>query len=74
MCSRVRRLKNLDISFIYKIAAIGLITAVINQILQKSGKEEYTIIITVAGVIIVALMLLPFIREFNDELSSLFGI
>jgi stage III sporulation protein AC len=64
----------LDISFIYKIAAIGLVTAVINQILQKSGKEEYTIIITVAGVIIVALMLLPFVREFNDELSSLFGI
>lgn len=64
----------MDISFIYKIAAIGLITAVINQILQKSGKEEYTIIITVAGVIIVALMLLPFIREFNDELSSIFGI
>jgi stage III sporulation protein AC len=64
----------LDISFIYKIAAIGLVTAVINQILKKSGKEEYTIIITVAGVIIVALMLLPFVREFNDELSSLFGI
>ena len=64
----------MDISFIYKIAAIGLITAVINQILQKSGKEEYTIIITVAGVIIVALMLLHFVREFNDELSSLFGI
>lgn len=64
----------MDISFIYKIAAIGLITAVINQILQKSGKEEYTIIITVAGVIIVALMLLPFVREFNDELSSLLGI
>ena len=64
----------MDISFIYKIAAIGLIAAVINQILQKSGKEEYTIIITVAGVIIVALMLLPFVREFNDELSSLFGI
>ena len=64
----------MDISFIYKIAAIGLITAVINQILQKSGKEEYTIIITVAGIIIVALMLLPYITEFNDELSSLFGI
>ena len=53
----------MDISFIYKIAAIGLITAVINQILQKSGKEEYTIIITVAGIIIVALMLLPFIQS-----------
>ncbi len=64
----------MDISFIYKIAAIGLITAVINQILQKSGKEEYTIIITVAGIIIVALMLLPFITELGDELSSVFGI
>ncbi len=64
----------MDISFIYKIAAIGLITAVINQILQKSGKEEYTIIITIAGIIIVGLMLLPFITEFNDEVSSVFGI
>ena len=64
----------LDISFIYKIAAIGLITAVINQILHKSGKEEYTIIITIAGIIIVGLMLIPFITEFNDEVSSVFGI
>ncbi|MBR6551590.1 MAG: stage III sporulation protein AC [Clostridia bacterium] len=64
----------MDISFIYKIAAIGLITAVINQILQKSGKEEYTIIITIAGIIIVGLMLIPFITEFNDEVSSVFGI
>lgn len=64
----------MDISFIYKIAAIGLITAVINQILQKSGKEEYTLITTIAGIIIVVLMLLPFVSAINDELSSFFGI
>jgi stage III sporulation protein AC len=64
----------MDMSFIYKIAAIGLITAIINQILQKHGKEEYTIIITIAGIIIVALMLLPFVTELNDELSSLLGL
>jgi len=64
----------MDISFIYKIAAIGLITAVINQILQKNGKEEYTLITTIAGIIIVVLMLLPFVSELNDELSSFFGI
>jgi stage III sporulation protein AC len=56
------------------VAAIGLITAVINQILQKSGKEEYTIIITVASIIIVALMLLPFVTELNDELSTFLGV
>ena len=43
----------MDISFVYKIAAIGLITAVINQVLTKNGKEEYTLIITIAGIIIV---------------------
>jgi stage III sporulation protein AC len=64
----------MDISFIYKVAAIGLITAVVNQILQKNGKEEYTIITTIAGLIIVVFMLLPFISELNDELSSFFGI
>ena len=64
----------MDMSFIYKIAAIGLITAIINQILQKHGKEEYTIIITIAGIIIVALMLLPFVTELNDELSALLGL
>ncbi len=64
----------MDISFIYKIAAIGLITAVINQVLTKNGKEEYTLIITIAGIIIVVLMLLPFLSELNDELSSFFGL
>lgn len=64
----------MDISFIYKIAAIGLITAVINQVLNKNGKEEYTLIITIAGIIIVVLMLLPFLSEFSDELSSFFGL
>lgn len=64
----------MDISFVYKIAAIGLITAVINQVLNKNGKEEYTLIITIAGIIIVVLMLLPFLSELNDELSSFFGL
>lgn len=64
----------MDISFIYKIAAIGLITAVINQVLSKNGKEEYTLIITIAGIIIVVLMLLPFLSELNSELSSFFGL
>lgn len=64
----------MDISFIYKIAAIGLITAVINQVLNKNGKEEYTLIISIAGIIIVVLMLLPFLSELNDELSSFFGL
>ena len=64
----------MDINFIYKIAAIGLITAVLNQVLQKNGNEEYTLITTIAGIIIAVLMLVPYISELTEELSSIFGI
>ena len=64
----------MEITFIYKIAAVGMIIAVINQILQKAGKEEYTTFTTVALIILALLMLLPKLSMLGDELSSLFGL
>ena len=64
----------MEITFIYKIAAVGMIIAVINQILQKAGKEEYTTFTTVACIILALLMLLPKLSLLGDELSSLFGL
>lgn len=64
----------MEISFIYKIAAVGMIVAVINQILQKSGKEEYSTMTTIAGIVLVILMLLPKLSMLSDELSSFFGL
>ncbi len=55
---------------IFKIAAVGILVAVINQLLQKAGKEEYTLIITIAGLIIALMMFLPELVELKDELSS----
>ena len=55
---------------IIKIAAVGILVAVINQLLQKAGKEEYTLIITIAGLIIALMMFLPELVELKDELSS----
>jgi stage III sporulation protein AC len=56
---------------IFKIAAVGILVAVINQLLQKAGKEEYTLIITIAGLIIALMMFLPAIAELKDQLFSL---
>ncbi len=64
----------MEISFIYKIAAVGMIVAVINQILQKSGKEEYSAMTTIAGIVLVILMLLPKLSMLADELSAFFGL
>ena len=60
----------MEITLIFKIAAVGILVAVINQLLQKAGKEEYTLIITIAGLIVALMMFLPALIELKDELSS----
>jgi len=64
----------LDISFIYKIAAIGLITAVINQILKLAGKEEITTFVTLAGIIIVLFSIVDMINDLFQTVKTLFSI
>ncbi|MBO5065917.1 MAG: stage III sporulation protein AC [Clostridia bacterium] len=60
----------MEITIIFKIVAVGIIVAVMNQLLQKAGKEEYTLLTTIAGLIIVLLMFIPALEELKDELSS----
>ena len=61
----------MDIMIIFKIAAVAIIVAITNQLLQKAGKEEYTIIITIVGLIVAIMIFLPVITELKDEISSL---
>ena len=60
----------MDIMIIFKIAAVAIIVAITNQLLQKAGKEEYTIIITIVGLIVALMMFVPLLTELKDELSS----
>lgn len=60
----------LELLLIFKIASVGILVAVINQLLQKAGKEEYTLIITIAGLVIALMIFLPALIELKDELSS----
>jgi stage III sporulation protein AC len=61
----------MDIMIIFKIAAVAIIVAITNQLLQKAGKDEYTIIITIVGLLVALMMFLPVITELKDEMSSL---
>ena len=49
----------MDVNFIFKIAAIGIIVAVLNQLLTRSGREEYAMITTLAGLVVVLMMIVP---------------
>lgn len=64
----------MDIEILFKIAAIGLIVAVLNQVLSRSGKEEYTMLTTLAGIIIVLMMIIPYISSLFGYIRSVFDL
>lgn len=64
----------MDVDFIFKIAAIGIIVAVLNQLLSRSGREDQAMITTIAGLIVVLMMVVPQISEMFDTIRSLFDI
>lgn len=64
--------ENMDVDIIFRIAAIGIIVAVVNQILSKSGREEYTMLVTLAGLVIVLMMIIPDINELFRYIKSVF--
>lgn len=64
----------MGISLVLKIAGIGLVVSVACQILQKSGRDEQATFVTVAGVLIVMLILAREISSLFSTLSSVFGL
>ena len=49
----------MDMTFILKIAAVGLIVAILQQILAKMGRDEYGMLVVLAGIVVILLMLIP---------------
>ena len=63
----------MEIEVIFKIAAIGILTAVIGQILKNSGKEDIATLATLAGVIVVLVMVLNMISKLFDTIRTIFN-
>lgn len=64
----------MDIDLIFKIAAIGIIVAVLNQLLIRSGREEQAMMTTLAGLIVVLMMMVQEISTLFDTIKSVFGL
>ena len=64
----------MDVNFIFKIAAIGIIVAVLNQLLTRSGREESAMITTLAGLVVVLMMIVPQIGNLFQYIKSIFGL
>ena len=64
----------MEVDFIFKIAAIGIIVAVLYQVLSRSGREEYATLTVIAGIAVIVKMLLPGIGELRSIIESTFDI
>ena len=59
---------------VIKIAAVGIIVAVLQQILSRSGRDEYAMLVVLSGLIAVVAMLIPELKELYSSASSVFGM
>ena len=62
----------MDVDFIFKIAAIGILVAVLNQLLIRSGREEQALMTTLAGLVVVLMILVRRISDLFELIKSLF--
>ena len=64
----------MDVDLIFRIAAIGILVAVLNQLLVRSGREEQAMMTTLTGLIVVLMMVVQEIARLFDLIKSLFRL
>ena len=64
----------MDIDLVFKIAAIGIIVAVLNQLLIRSGREDQAMMTTLAGLIVVWMMIISQISVLFETIKNLFAL
>ncbi|HZK27347.1 MAG TPA: stage III sporulation protein AC [Thermoclostridium sp.] len=63
----------MDIDLIFRIAAIGILVAVLNSLLQKSGRDEQAMMTTIAGLVVVLMMVVKEIANLFETIKTLFN-
>ena len=64
----------MDVDLIFKIAAIGILVSVLNQVLTRSGRDEQATMTTLAGLVVVLMMVVQQISSLFELVKDLFGL
>lgn len=64
----------MDVDLIFKIAAIGILVSVLNQVLTRSGRDEQATMTTLAGLVVVLMMIVQEISDLFNLVKNLFGL
>jgi len=62
----------MSVSLIFKIAAVGILVTILNQVLKHSGREEQAFMVSLAGLILVLMWIIPSIYELFSTIQDLF--
>lgn len=64
----------MDITIVFKIAAVGILVSVLNQVLIRSGREEQAMMTTLAGLVVVLFWVIQYISELFNTVQTLFQL
>lgn len=64
----------MDVDLIFKIAAIGIVVAVLNQVLSRAGRDEQAMMTTLAALVVVLMMVVREIADLFDLVKTLFHL
>ena len=67
-------MRNMDVDLIFKIAAVGILVAVLNILLSRSGRDEQALMTTIAGLVVVLVILIQRIADLFDLIRELFEL
>ncbi|MCM1267355.1 MAG: stage III sporulation protein AC [Bacteroidales bacterium] len=64
----------MSVSLIFKIAAVGILVTILNQVLKHSGREDHAFLISLAGLILVLTWIIPYIYDLFVMMQELFAL
>ena len=64
----------MEISIVFRIAAVGILVAVLNQVLTRAGREEQAMLTTLAGLVVVLFWVVQYISQLFNMVQSLFDL
>ena len=64
----------MDVNLIFKIAAVGILVTIIQQVLKQSGRDEQAFLVSLSCLILVLFWLIPYISELFDSIRNLFAL
>ena len=64
----------MEVTLIFKIAAVGILITILGQVLKHSGREEHAFLISLAGLILVLSWIVPYIYQLFEMIQDLFAL